>query len=75
MFQPGAVVNTQGFGNRPENVEVPHYDVRAPAATDILYPLGKMWICPALGIYCLQSQSSNPTGTVSVWVKFTTTAV
>lgn len=44
MFQPGANLYTQGFASRPENVEVPHIDVRAPAATDLLYPLGKRWV-------------------------------
>jgi hypothetical protein len=43
-FQPGANVYTQGFGSRPENVEVPHLDVRAPTSTDILYPVGKKWV-------------------------------
>lgn len=42
-FQPGANLNTVSFGNRPENVEVPHLDVRAPATTDIQYPVGKKW--------------------------------
>lgn len=43
-IQPGAVLNTQAFGNRPENVEVPHYDTRAPAASDVIYPIGKRWV-------------------------------
>lgn len=43
-FQPGAMVYTQSFASRPENVEVPHIDVRAPATTDVLYPLGKRWL-------------------------------
>lgn len=43
-IQPGANVYTQGFGSRPENVEVPHIDVRAPASTDVLYPIGKTWV-------------------------------
>lgn len=42
-IQPGAAVYTQGFGTRPENVEVPHIDVRPPVATDVLYPQGKRW--------------------------------
>lgn len=44
MFQPGADVYTQGFGSRPENVEVPHIDLRAPNTTDYFYPIGKRWI-------------------------------
>jgi hypothetical protein len=43
-FQPGANLYTQGFGSRPENVEVPHYDVRPPNSTDVNYPLGKRWL-------------------------------
>jgi hypothetical protein len=38
------MVYTQSFGSRPENVEVPHIDSRAPSASDILYPIGKRWI-------------------------------
>ncbi len=43
-FQPGATLNTMGFGNRPESVEVPHIDLRAPNSSDINYPLGKHWL-------------------------------
>ena len=57
-FQPGADVYTQGFGSRPENIEVPHIDVRAPAATDVNYPVGKVWIYAANGSYRLLSLSS-----------------
>lgn len=42
-FQPGAALYTT-FGIRPENIEVPHYDVRPPATTDYNFPLGKLWI-------------------------------
>ena len=43
-IQPGAAVYTQGFGSRPENVEVPTIQPRAPATTDVRWPLGKRWI-------------------------------
>jgi hypothetical protein len=43
-FQPGANLYTQGFGSRPENVEVPHIEARDPSATDINYPIGKRWL-------------------------------
>jgi hypothetical protein len=43
-FNPGATLYTQSFGSRPENVEVPTYNSRAPASTDVNYPLGKRWI-------------------------------
>ena len=42
--QPGAVLNTQGFGSRPENVEVPVIAVFDPTTTDNNYPVGKRWI-------------------------------
>ena len=44
MTQPGAMLYTQGFGSRPENVEVPHIDTRDPQSYDINFPLGKRWI-------------------------------
>lgn len=57
--QPGANLYTQGFGSRPENVEVPHYDVRAPAATDINFPIGKHWIdTVGLAEYVLLAKSA-----------------
>jgi hypothetical protein len=43
-YPSGANVNTVAFGNYPENVEVPHIDIRDPAPTDYQYPLGKRWI-------------------------------
>ena len=43
-FQPGANLYTQGFGSRPENVEVPHLEQRGPSVTDNTYPIGKRWI-------------------------------
>lgn len=46
-FQPGAMINTQGFGNRPENVEVPFYANAAPTTSDTgspTFPIGKVWI-------------------------------
>jgi len=67
MIQPGASVYTQGFGSRPENVEVPHYDVRAPTATDTRYPLGKIWVWEGVASYQLINITSSPTGTSSVW--------
>lgn len=41
-FQPGANLYTQGFGSRPESVEVPHIEGRVPSTSDI-YPVGKRW--------------------------------
>jgi hypothetical protein len=43
-IQPGANVYTQGFGSRPENVEVPVFSPVGPAPSNANYPLGKRWI-------------------------------
>lgn len=68
-FQPGANVYTQGFGSRPENVEVPHIDVRAPATTDILYPVGKVWVDQTNNAsYTLTSFSASGNTTTANWV-------
>jgi len=57
---PGGNLYTQGFGSRPENVEVPHIDTRAPTTTDILYPVGKRWINTSSNTdYTLTSFSSS----------------
>lgn len=67
-FQPGAAVYTQGFGTRPEDVEVPHIDVRAPASTDILYPIGKRWVNKVAGtVYTLVSLSVSSGVTSANW--------
>jgi hypothetical protein len=58
--QPGAVVYTQGFGSRPENLEVPHIDTRAPTSYDIIYPVGKKWVDTAgNATYTLTSLSTQ----------------
>lgn len=67
-FQPGANLYTVAYGNRPESVEVPHIDTRAPTTLDILYPVGKRWInTSANTAYVLTSQSSSSSGTTSTW--------
>lgn len=43
-IQPGAQLYTLGFGNRPENVEVPFISNRAPSSMDTNFPIGKRWI-------------------------------
>lgn len=66
--QPGANVYTQGFGSRPENVEVPHLDTRAPASTDIQFPIGKRWVDTTNNhTYTLTSQSSAGGTVSSTW--------
>jgi hypothetical protein len=64
----GAVLNTQGFGNRPENVEIPFVSNRSPSSQDINYPIGKRWVNPQVpGEYVLTSQNSYFTSISSVW--------
>jgi len=68
-FQPGANLNTVAFGNRPESIEVPHYDVRAPTANDTLHPVGKWWLYTGNSLYYLLSLSSAG-GTLSAnWIQ------
>ncbi len=74
MFQPGANVYTQGFGSRPENVEVPHIDVRAPSSSDILYPVGKFWLFLNNSLWYLLGQSSVNGITTSNWIEISTSA-
>jgi hypothetical protein len=68
-FQPGAAVYTQGFGTRPESVEVPHYDVRAPVGTDVgpFFPIGKRWIFVGTAEYVLLSLSVSQGVTTANW--------
>lgn len=70
-FQPGAVLYTQGFGSRPESVEVPHIDTRAPGSSDTgngFFPIGKSWVNTlANTAYILTSLSPASTGPTANW--------
>ncbi len=68
-FQPGANLYTLAFGTRPENVEVPHYDTRAPTTSDILYPIGKRWLYVGQSIWELLSISTVANVTTANWVQ------
>ena len=68
-FQPGANLYTQGFGSRPENIEVPHYDFRSPSSSDILYPIGKWWVVPGDSLWYLLSISSSQGITTANWIQ------
>jgi len=68
-FQNGANLYTQGFGSRPESVEIPHLDVRAPTTTDILYPVGKRWIFVNTAAYELIGLTSSLGVTSATWVQ------
>jgi hypothetical protein len=72
MFQPGAMLYTQSFGSRPENVEVPHIDTRNPAGTDNIYPIGKRWINTSNNTdWVLTSYSSANAILVANWLETT----
>ena len=43
-FQQGANLYTQGFGSRPESVEIHHIETRDHSITDSNYPVGKRWL-------------------------------
>jgi hypothetical protein len=66
-IQPGANVYTQGFGSRPENVEVPHIDTRAPSTSDFMYPIGKRWIFVGNSEYVLVALSTVGGITSATW--------
>lgn len=70
-FQPGANLNTVSFGNRPENVEVPHIEGRGPSAQDTAngtYPIGKRWIDTIAGNeYSLTSYTVTAGVTTANW--------
>lgn len=53
----GAQLYTQGFGSRPENVEIPFYSIAAPSPNKVNFPLGKRWITSG-SEYVLTSFSS-----------------
>lgn len=74
-FQPGANVYTQGFGNRPESIEVPHIDVRAPTTSDTgqgMYGIGKRWIYTGVAEYVLLSFSASNGVITANWSLVTT---
>lgn len=67
-FQPGANLYGIGVGARPENVEVPHLDTRAPAASDVNYPVGKVWInTSGNAAYILTSMTSFNGAVTANW--------
>lgn len=80
-FQQGAVLNTQSFGNRPENVEVPHTDIRDPTTLDTgkgFFPVGKVWINTVAGnVFQLVNFSSAGGSVTANWVSLggATTAI
>ncbi len=67
----GAMIYTQGFGSRPENVEIPIIQTRAPTAQDTqngFLPLGKRWVDKTNNAeYVLTSYSSITGALLATW--------
>ncbi len=64
----GAVLNTQGQGNKPQNVEIPFVTTRDPSPVDKNYPVGKSWInSSSSSEFCLTSFSSTAGTTLANW--------
>ena len=66
-FPAGANLYTQGYGSRPEGVEIPVYQSRAPTANDVNYPIGKQWIWVNNSSYDLIGQTSIGGVLQSTW--------
>ena len=67
-IQPGAVLNTVAFGNRPEGVEVPKIARRIPTSSDWNYPLGKRWVDQVSGNeYTLASVTGSAGVNTATW--------
>lgn len=64
-IQTGANLYTQGFGSRPENVEIPFLTNRPPTSADVNYPLGKRWVDTSAGNEYTLTQFSSVGATVT----------
>lgn len=70
FFQPGANLSGAiGTPTRPENVEVPHYDLRVPSTMDWNYPIGKEWIYTGNSIWKLLSILGQNNVNTANWVQ------
>ena len=65
--QPGSNNYAIAVGSSPENVEVPTYQTRAPAATDVNWSLGKRWLFIGTGEYVLASLTNAGGTLVANW--------
>ncbi len=67
-IQTGSNNYAVAVGTAPQNVQIPHFDVRAPATTDINYPVGKRWInSVANNEYSLTSISASQGALSATW--------
>jgi hypothetical protein len=74
-IQPGAALYTQGFGTRPENVEVPVISTVSPGPNFYNYPIGKRWINSVANIeYTLTSISTIGGVSNAIWTTLGTVA-
>jgi hypothetical protein len=74
MFEPGANLYAVAVGTRPENVEVPTYQSRAPTSADTNFPLGKLWLFVGNSLWYLLSQSTANNITTSNWVQLSSSS-
>lgn len=64
----GSNIYTQGFGSKPQTVEVPHVDTRNPTVDDIGYVIGKRWINTSLNqVFSLTSISQSGLDNYANW--------
>ena len=77
-FQPGNNLVTQNAGLSPQNVGVPHLDVRDPTSSDsnpILYPQGKTWLNTLTGSYFVLAFSTTSQGiTSATWAQLSSSS-
>lgn len=71
MFQPSGALYSENAGIKYENLELPHFDVRAPTSSDIPpnFPLGKWWVWPGNGLWELNQLSSAGGQLTATWIQ------
>jgi hypothetical protein len=68
--QQGANLYTQGFGSRPEGVEVPVIASVNPTAQNVNYPQGKQWVNEHNNtVWFLTSFASSQGVTTATWTQ------
>lgn len=63
--QPGANLYTQGYGSRPEGVEVPVFSSVPPSSNNVNYPEGKRWVDTSTNAEYVLTSFSTSNGTIS----------
>jgi hypothetical protein len=68
----GAMLYTQSFGSRPENVEVPHIDIRNPTSGDTSFPIGKRWVnSQSNTVFTLVAMTFQNLESSAIWASLT----